>query len=329
MAQPQRESPQPGQSASRGLPTPATPTSPHSWKSIFRVGSSNALKKHSSGLTLDIEPPKQPTESPGQASTPTFELRLDSYPGSANGPMTPASTGNRDSYNSSLSIESLGQQLPPTITASSAAAQQQTAKPTSSDTGTQSKYSTLLGRSRSKMGLALQTQTSPAQPDAGSASSNNGSGSSSGRAPLSPLSPKAVGRLIRRVASAPNAKGLFSSSASRSSTPTTKNGLLATPSADVPPVPELTDGSRTASEKGDSLETDASLGSTFGRAFGRSFSTDKLRAKRSQDRLTAPNPQPQAGPAPGRAVFRRTYSSNSIKVKQVRAVALFLPRFAC
>ncbi|KZW03876.1 Pkinase-domain-containing protein [Exidia glandulosa HHB12029] len=317
MAQSRRESSHPVQSATRGLPTPATPTTPHSWKSIFKVGSNSALspsKKASTnnfGLTLEIDPPANSADSsPAQVSTPTFELRLDSYPGSANGPMTPASAGNRDSYNSSLSIESLGQQLPPTITASSAAAQQQTGKPATENTAT-SKYGTLLGRSRSKMGLALQT----AHPDA-SVESNRGSGSSSSRQPLSPLSPKAVGRLLRRVASAPNAKGLFSSGASRSAGPTTKNGLLASPS-DIPPVPELTDSSRTASEKGDSLETDTSLGSTWGRTFGRSFSTDKLKAKRSQDRLTASNFPPPAGPAPGRAVFRRTYSSNSIKIKQV------------
>lgn len=318
--------------AGKGLPTPATPTSPHSWKSIFKVGSSSALspsRKQASthGLTLDVDPPTHSDSSSAHGSTPTFELRLDP---SSHGPMTPASTNNRDSYNSSLSIESLGQQLPPTATAASSLAQQQqqqqrqaqhnnthhqpppqTAKP-ASESGGLSKYGSLLRSSRSKLGLALQTTP----PDQGIAGGSRVSASPS-RPPLSPLSPKAVGRLLRRVASAPNAKGLFSSGASRSNVPTTKNGLLAP--FDVPPVPELTDGSRTTSEQGDSLETDASLsvGSSRGRAFGRSLSTDKLKAKRSQDRLTASNVPPANGPPPGRAVFRRTYSSNSIKIKQV------------
>jgi len=330
----------------QGLLTPATPTSPHSWRTLFRAPSMNALRKQSTNLTLDTAagPQQHPTgpqlaqprAEASQPSTPTFELTLDSRPGSAQrlGPMTPASAGGRDSYNSSMSIESLGQQLPPTLnpsasattttttttitaTSTPSATTPHTAHPTRPEPArSESKYGSLLSRSRSKIALALQTSSQDSTPADATRSPARG--------PMSPLSPKAVGRFIRRVASAPNAKGLFTSGASRSANggpPTTKNGLLSP--YDVPPVPELTDGSRTNSENDNSLETDASPGSSRGRAPPvRSLSADMLGKKRSTDKLkaaTATGPQPVgSGPAPGRAVFRRTYSSNSIKVKQVR-----------
>ncbi|KAH7100556.1 Pkinase-domain-containing protein [Auriculariales sp. MPI-PUGE-AT-0066] len=319
----------------KGLLTPASPTAPHSWRSLFRSGSSAALHKKQSNLTLDTnnsaksaanpaQPGQQPLQEPSMPTTPTFELTLDSRPGSAMraGPMTPASAGGRDSYNSSLSIESLGQQLPPTVNSSTANApvtpsasaplSPQTAHPGRQEPPkSENKYGSLLGRSRSKIALALQTSSSESAPS-GAASR---APSSPARGPMSPLSPKAVGRFIRRVASAPNAKGLFHSSRSASANggpPPTKNGLLSP--YDVPPVPELTDSSLD-----DSLEVDASSGSRRGRAPARSLSTDKLKKQRSQDKLSAANAATSEnnGPPPGRAVFRRTYSSNSIKVKQV------------
>ncbi|KAF8351291.1 AGC/RSK protein kinase [Amanita rubescens] len=104
-----------------------------------------------------------------------------------------------------------------------------------------------------------------------------------------PLSPKSMGasasRFIRRVASAPNAKGLFTLGSRSGSS--TRNGMLAP--EDVPPLPPLV--CNTIGNGADSLETTSS-----------SSSGGRLRPPPARD-----NP-----PA-----FRRTYSSNSIKVRQV------------
>ncbi|KAJ7638651.1 Pkinase-domain-containing protein [Roridomyces roridus] len=118
-----------------------------------------------------------------------------------------------------------------------------------------------------------------------------------------PLSPKAMGasasRFIRRVASAPNAKGLFSASRSGS---TTRNGMLA-PADPVPPLPNALSSSL---EHGtDSLET-ISSGSSRDRPLhprGNTLTTARV----SNGMLEGP----------GKVPFRRTYSSNSIKVRQV------------
>ncbi|KAJ7047533.1 Pkinase-domain-containing protein, partial [Mycena alexandri] len=104
-------------------------------------------------------------------------------------------------------------------------------------------------------------------------------------------------RFIRRVASAPNAKGLFASSRLSS---TTKNGLLA-PSDPVPPLPN-----GASLEHGDSLETISSGSSRGGRPH-QHRSTPATTARVSNGMLEGP----------GKVAFRRTYSSNSIKVRQV------------
>ncbi|KAF7331948.1 AGC/RSK protein kinase [Mycena kentingensis (nom. inval.)] len=114
-----------------------------------------------------------------------------------------------------------------------------------------------------------------------------------------PLSPKAMGasasRFIRRVASAPNAKGLFSSHRS-----TTRNGMLA-PADPIPPLPNVS-----SLEQGtDSLET-LSSGSSRGRSQQGRGNT-----------LVAPRVSNGMLEGPGKVAFRRTYSSNSIKVRQV------------
>ncbi|KAF4620027.1 hypothetical protein D9613_005493 [Agrocybe pediades] len=134
-----------------------------------------------------------------------------------------------------------------------------------------------------------------------------------------PLSPRSVtasaSRFIRRVASAPNAKGLFSlgSRSASATTPTaTKNGFLAAPvDTSVPPMPQLVSSS---SDQGqDSLET-VSSGSSRGLRISRPSVPPPATP------MTAPlnNVALANGlPPPGRVAFRRTYSSNSIKVRQV------------
>jgi protein-serine/threonine kinase len=96
-------------------------------------------------------------------------------------------------------------------------------------------------------------------------------------------------RFLRRVASAPNAKGLLNPRTSA-----TKNGLLV-PSLEVPPLPN-------SSDKDGSMETNSSQSSARG-----------TRPNRS---LTASSVQ-KVGDQPARAAFRRTYSSNSMKHRAV------------
>ncbi|KAH9938406.1 Pkinase-domain-containing protein [Fomitopsis serialis] len=109
-----------------------------------------------------------------------------------------------------------------------------------------------------------------------------------------PLSPKAIGanasRFIRRVASAPNAKGLFL----RTPGTSTRNGLLS------PGDPSHTVHENGLSDQGtNSLETVSSASS---------------RGYPTKDRVTNAR---NGADGPGRVAFRRTYSSHSIKVKSV------------
>ncbi|KAJ8523452.1 hypothetical protein ONZ45_g4 [Pleurotus djamor] len=125
----------------------------------------------------------------------------------------------------------------------------------------------------------------------------------------SPLSPKAMGasatKFLRRVASAPNAKGFFMSH-SRSSH--TKNGHLA-PADPVPPLPPMVMSN--SIDHPDSMETMSSSGSSRGRSNrapkGQTLAPSSLK----------PGFANGVSDSPGKIAFRRTYSSNSIKVGQV------------
>ncbi|KAI0269231.1 Pkinase-domain-containing protein [Gloeopeniophorella convolvens] len=114
-------------------------------------------------------------------------------------------------------------------------------------------------------------------------------------------------RFIRRVASAPNAKGLFNLG-SRQSTVTTKNGLLAPASI----VPEAVPGGgvpTSFSASGDGTSSIETVSSTSSAGRGpRTVSTPTL------PRVAEGSPSARG---PGKVAFRRTYSSNSIKVKSV------------
>ena len=121
------------------------------------------------------------------------------------------------------------------------------------------------------------------------------------------LSPKSMGatasRFIRRVASAPNAKGLFSIGSK--SSPATKNGLLAPGDTISPLLPPI---SNSMEQGTDSLET-MSSGSSRGQ-ISRAIYPPTTPYGKLTNGLTLP-------PVPGKTAFRRTYSSNSIKVRQV------------
>ncbi|KDQ64739.1 hypothetical protein JAAARDRAFT_118193 [Jaapia argillacea MUCL 33604] len=117
-------------------------------------------------------------------------------------------------------------------------------------------------------------------------------------------------RFIRRVASAPNAKGLFSLNSRSPATTTTRNGFLA-PSEPLPPVPA---GLPTPSEgMTSSLETTSSTSSRGGypTRTGRAYSNASA-YKGAKDRVANGMVE-----GPGKMAFRRTYSSNSIKIRSV------------
>ncbi|KAF5333495.1 hypothetical protein D9611_002320 [Ephemerocybe angulata] len=125
-----------------------------------------------------------------------------------------------------------------------------------------------------------------------------------------PLSPKSVGasasRFLRRVASAPNAKGLFN----LGSKATTKNGFLA-PVEDSPPgIPSISSSLEQGNDSLDTISSESSRG--FGRRQRKLSPPKTAPIGRERERLkSAPAP-------PDRAIaFRRTYSSNSIKVREV------------
>ncbi|EAU84265.2 AGC/RSK protein kinase [Coprinopsis cinerea okayama7 len=155
------------------------------------------------------------------------------------------------------------------------------------------------GSSKSKPYTTTPSQSSFGAPPTTSRPRNNG-----------PLTPKGVGasasRFLRRVASAPNAKGLFTLGSKSAST--TKNGLLA-PSESAPPLPTVS----SSMEDGDSLDTASSAESSRATPrYGLRLTPPKT-APPMRDRLKSAPSQPD----PSKIPFRRTYSSNSIKVGRV------------
>ncbi|KAF8314875.1 kinase-like domain-containing protein [Cantharellus anzutake] len=125
--------------------------------------------------------------------------------------------------------------------------------------------------------------------------------------------PNAATRFIRRVASAPNAKNLFNVPGSRQSTPpVTINGLLAPAELLIPPPLPNAPVDSPKKKNGDSLDTTSSSSSRYASKYG-------LRSARGSRANSVASGS--VGMSPGvdeaRARFRRTYSSNSIKVKAV------------
>jgi protein-serine/threonine kinase len=278
----------------------STPTSP--WKSMFRIGSQSSRK-----LTPN-----------GTASSLTLDTNFSSpSPPTPNFILTPASLippSQRDSSNSSnISTDSNNEKVPATPPDNAAPSVLVSPSPDASfDAKHRSRPKPgrprLMGRERCGP-PATTTATVPSSyfPDPSPPS---------GPRPRSSRSMGATAsRLLRRVASAPNAKGLFHLS-SRQSSVVTKNGLLAPAvmaSAVVPkggtPTSHPTSGDGTSS-----IET-VSSASSSNRA-PRAISTPALaKVSENESSLHGAN----------KAAFRRTYSSNSIKVKSVSvSVCLFL-----
>jgi protein-serine/threonine kinase len=295
-----------------------TPTSPHipspsshSWKSVFlrRHPSSKKLASNSvnsSSLTLDTR--TLSSQANGISKSPITS-------GSSLTPASVMSVDPRSSYNSSntqSSDSNPGAQSRLYLTQPQRPYTSYQSQPSSPDvlsaslpksrTRTRSeKYS-----QRAALGRSPQAPQT-AQPLASFSPRSPAFGHRQGGPPAS-KSMGALPRFIRRVASAPNAKDLFSPK-TRSGFTTTKNGLLV-PAETVPPVPVMP--STTSSEQGTELGTDSLETSSSGSSRRRS-------ARPTRGHNSMPNQKTSNGHTeePEKAAFRRTYSSNSIKVRSV------------
>lgn len=306
-------------------------SSPHSpsWKSVFLRRKSSSKKIGSNGsngspLTLDTRTLSS-SQVNGNSKSP-----ITGTPKTSLTPASVLSVDQRSSYNSSntqstqSSESNAGPQARPYPTqgqrpySSHQYGSKDTADAHSVAVPKRMRTKSEKQPGRGAQGRQMQrgSQTAhPSQTSFGGPRSPPVTPSASGKQGSGALSPKSMGalpRFIRRVASAPNAKDLFSKS--RSASTTTKNGLLA-PAANVPPVPAMpyTTSSEQGNEHGnDSLETASSSS--------------------SRGRTTLPVRMPNSNglnDGPGKAAFRRTYSSNSIKVRQVSCMDLSSDGFLC
>ena len=298
---------------------PSTPSTP-SWKSILRLASPSSkrsntrsasmlsvdtnVQNHLPVLTPSSVTSAEPRFSSNSTSSTTQSSDSISNPTSLSSRPPPSSGSITPAYSTSQ-LWSPDTRPPPPLNKKSS-------KPllkTKSD-----KQRSMLGRDRSPNHLRPEDGTQPIPIEQ----------TRSANLPF----PKSASRFIRRVASAPNTKGLFAlGSRSTPAMTVTKNGLL---SPGIPPIP----GQQRASDNGHtSLETSSSGSSNNhtpvqnGTAGGtrprptRANSTGAgivLGSARNKDRMTGPN---LGHEGPGRVAFRRTYSSHSIKVRSVEVNA--------
>ena len=266
----------------------STPTSP--WKSMLRIGSQSSRKLLSNGIRSSI----------------TLNTNFSSTtPSTPNPSLTPASfvsPSQRDSSNSSNnSTDSNNEKVPATPPDHPSPSVLVSPSP---DASFDAKHGS---RSKSeKQQLISRDRHSP--PATTTATVPSSFFPPSGQRPRNSRSMSATAsRLIRRVASAPNAKGLFNLG-SRQSPVATKNGLLA-PGAMTPAMVPRSGASSSHTKSGEgtsSIET-VSSASSSSRA-PRAVSTPSLPKVSENDSSVH---------GANRAAFRRTYSSNSIKVKSV------------
>lgn len=299
------------------------PSSP-AWKSLLRLGNGSSRKLSTNGsangshvLTLDTGALASSPASPisGQQvvlTTPTSFVsgHRSSHTNSSNTQSTD-SRGDPQAHtpHRNTSVPALSASVSSAVTTPSASASESvSASPVRTRDTSKAEKQRGLGRSRNKAPKS-------AHPDSASPNFSTSPPPSRGNGPLSP---KAVGatatRFIRRVASAPNAKGLFSLGGRSTSVhgATTKNGLLA-PAEAVPPLP-VAGGAGTSDQGTASIDTTSSTSSRGRPARPASAPRQPNSSKglKAKDRVTA-----NAIDGPGKVAFRRTYSSNSIKVRSV------------
>ncbi|KAL0949624.1 hypothetical protein HGRIS_009669 [Hohenbuehelia grisea] len=300
---------------------PSTPQIPGSqtWKSVFRLATPSLKKTSATNkgpLILD-------TNVPHVAAGPASRT-----PRTQNSTLTPASilSDQRSSYNSSSytgssdSNNGTPQRAPrsPNRAANHSFPAYPRPGAASSDALATASAPTARPRTKSekqRAALSRNPDSPRAKPQTANPSQISfnlpSSPPSTSRAPA-PLSPRAMSasatRFLRRVASAPNAKGLFSSSGSRSGT--TKNGFLA-PVDPVPPLPTVLGDSLEHASSTDTVSSGSSSRARTSRparaGSGAAAVPSTLKTRASNGMLEGP----------GKVAFRRTYSSNSIKVGQV------------
>lgn len=288
--------------------SPVSPTHSTSWRNMFRVSSKKArANTHEPHLTLDT----QHFMSTPDTSIAAFDSRPEPP---AQLPLTPASI-NRYSYNSSDTHSSdSGTRRRQRLVA--APTETRSSSPSPSQTAAVSSHMVAASRTRSKSDKADKVKRLGRKPPQTASSSQQSfkvshtpprHGGGGGGGPLSPRSMSAsASRFIRRVASAPNTKNLFSRDARYSPTSHgSKNGLLS-PAEIVPPMPSTIPSSSEQEEH--SLETLSSRSSR---------GPSRARAHTTQGKPLGTRDRPATDGPPGRAPFRRTYSSNSIKVGHV------------
>lgn len=289
-------------------PSVQTPTSPgpssSGWKALLRLGNSSSKRLvNGSTLTLDTNlysPEATSTTAtpltPSHSLAPGFSVQADQR-SSYHSSLSTDSNSGRPSKNSSLrtpSTPSYFSQHPGEGIDTIREGEENEKSRTKSKTDKQR----MLSKSRGGPLTADASQISFMPPTPPSASRSG------------PLSPKALGanatRFIRRVASAPNAKGLFHLGSRATSGTTTKNGLLA-PAELIPAIPN-------PEQQTNSLETDSST-SSRGRPTRPVRANSHTNLPKTKDRVTNAS---ASNEGPGKVAFRRTYSSHSIKVRQVR-----------
>ena len=261
----------------------STPTSP--WKSMFRIGSQSSRKLLSNGIRSSITLNTNFTST--SASTPNQSLTPASF----------ISPSQRDSSNSSNnSTDSNNEKVPATPPDHPSPSVLVSPSP---DASFDAKHAS---RSKSEKQQLISGRHSPPATTTATVPSSFFPPSSGQRPRNSRSMSATASRLIRRVASAPNAKGLFNLG-SRQSSAATKNGLLTPPTV---PRSGISTSHTKSGEGTSSIET-VSSASSSSRA-PRAVSTPAL-PKVSENDYSARGAN--------RAAFRRTYSSNSIKVKSV------------
>lgn len=284
------------------MPSPPSPgPSSSGWRSLLRLGNQSS-KKLVNGSTLTLDTSLYPSEATSTTLTPLtpnptlqagYVLSVDQR-SSYNSSLSTDSNSGRPSKNSSLRTPST-----PSYFSQHPSEGIDTIKEGEENDHTRKKSKNdkqrMLGKSHvPHTANASQMSFLPNTPPTASRSG--------------PLSPKAIGanatRFIRRVASAPNAKGLFSLGSRSASGTTTKNGLLA--------PAELVHNMPHPEQDSNSLETLSSSSSAGRPRPMRAKSTASL--SKTKDRVTNAS-APHDGP--GKIAFRRTYSSHSIKVRSV------------
>lgn len=278
----------------------STPTSP--WKSMFRIGSQSSRKCSPNGigssLTLDTNFSSQSPPTPNLLLTPA-SLMPPSQRNSSN-----SSNNSTDSNNEKVPRTPPDHVAPSVLVSPSPDASFDAKRPSRSKP---EKQQLIARERRGPPATATVAVSSCYFPDPSPPS---------GQRPRSSRSMGATAsRLIRRVASAPNAKGLFNLG-SRQSSVVTKNGLLAPAvmSPAMTPKSGISSSHPTSGDGTSSIETVSSASSSN-------------RAPRAVSTPTLPKVSENESSVHGvnKAAFRRTYSSNSIKVRSVSAVLLSVP----